>query len=150
MMQSRSCNIEWKTIYDQHLSSINWYKKLFLYPITQFSWISLKKSKFSSLPFLDAEIRKLQYGTAATFGCIFLAKLYETPCLTYSDLQYTHIKPFLYPITQFSWISLKNKFSVLPFLDAEIKKLQYGTAATFWCIFFGKNEWKAMFNWHWI
>ena len=67
-------------------------------PITYFSWMSLKKSKISSLPFLEAEIRKLQYGTAANFGCIFLAKFNETSYLTYSDFQYTHIKYLFYSL----------------------------------------------------
>ena len=52
---------------------------------------SFKKKKFSSLPFLDAEIRKLEYGTAATFGCIFLAKLNEKPCLNDIEFKHSHI-----------------------------------------------------------
>merc|ERR1712055_726320 len=78
-------------------------------PITQFSYISFKKSKISSLSFLDTEIRKLQYGTAANFGSIFLAKLNEKPCLTDIKYKNSHIANLFYSLMQTLIYILFNK-----------------------------------------
>ena len=87
--------------------------------------MSLKKSKLSSLPFLEAEIRKLQYGTAATFGCLFLAKLNETPCLTDFQFQHSHIAKLFYSLMRnlICIVFKKSKKNSLSFLKTEIWKL---------------------------
>merc|ERR1712055_1259190 len=102
-------------------------------PITQFSYISFKKSKISSLSFLDTEIRKLQYGTAANFGCIFLAKLNEKPCLNDIEFKISHIANLFYSLMHTLMYILFNKFKkkYLLLLEAEICKLQYGLLATY-------------------
>merc|ERR1712055_915702 len=101
--------------------------------IAQISYISLKKSNIRLLPFLDAEIRKLQYGTAATFGCIFLAKLNEKPCLTDIEFKNAHIANLFYSLMHnFRYILFnKSKKKSLSLLEAEIWKLQYGLLANY-------------------
>merc|ERR1712055_728441 len=101
--------------------------------IAQISWISSKKSNIWSLPFLDAVIRKLQYGTAATFGCIFLAKLNEKQCLTDIEFKNSHIVNLFYSLMHtFKYILFnKSKKISLLLLETEIWKLQYGLLATY-------------------
>merc|ERR1712055_650850 len=77
--------------------------------IAQISWISFKKSNIWSLSLLDAEIKKLQYGTAATFGCIFLAKLNEKPCLTDIEFKNSNIANLFYSLMHTLIYILFNK-----------------------------------------
>ena len=65
------CKIEWNTMFDRQWSSIDSHKKTFFIAYNIIQLDIFKKTNIRSLPFLDCEIRKLQYGTAATFGCIF-------------------------------------------------------------------------------